>query len=276
MQSSELYIQLMQKVLIDYHRIEKGEYRPLNWGKLNWRQKMLLPLDGLLRTKRYAVCRYIQPDIGKRLAGADWPYYADTMIGYKRLENIRVCLLDILKNNIEGDLIETGAWRGGATIFMRAILKAMNVHDRVVWVADSFEGLPRPNPEMYIHDKGDMHHTEDVLKVTMDEVKHNFEKYDLLDEQVKFLKGWFKDTLPVAPIQKLSILRLDGDMYESTMDALTNLYPKLSKGGYVIIDDYRAIESCRQAVTDYRQEKDILEEIIPVDWSCIYWKKTTM
>jgi hypothetical protein len=84
----------------------------------------------------------------------------------------------------------------------------------------------------------------------MEEVKKNFEKYNLLDNNVKFLKGWFKDTLPSAPIESLAILRLDGDLYESTMDGLINLYSKLSKGGFIIIDDWGAFPACKQAVKD--------------------------
>ena len=70
-------------------------------------------------------------------------------------------------------------------------------------------------------------------------------------------------------------MRLDGDMYESTMDALVNLYPKLSPGGYVIIDDFGYIESCRKAVQDYRSANNILDEIKTIDWSGVYWKKSS-
>jgi hypothetical protein len=270
---SEMYINLLEKVLIDYHRIEKGEYRPLTWGVLSWKQKLMLPLERLLRLKDYAICKFIKPNINARLIGHDWPYYADTMIGLKRIQNIKECVIDTIQNNIKGDLIETGVWRGGATIYMRALLKILDVKDKKVWVADSFEGLPKPNENQYVHDTGD-DHIQDLLKVSIEDVKHNFSKYDLLDEQVVFLKGWFKDTLPTAAIQQLSILRLDGDMYESTMDALTNLYPKLSIGGYIIIDDYNAIKNCRQAVEDYRLKYNISEKIIAVDKACVFWKKT--
>jgi O-methyltransferase len=90
---------------------------------------------------------------------------------------------------------------------------------------------------------------------------------------VKFLVGWFKDTLPNTPIEKLALLRLDGDMYESTMDALTHLYSKLSIGGYIIIDDWGAVPACKNAVIDFRTKFNISEEIIPIDWSGVYWKK---
>lgn len=270
-----LYLDLLKKVLIDLHRINKGEFKPLAWYKLNFKQRFLLPIDWLLRTKDYAICKYILPDISERLTGTDWPTYADSMIGLKRLDNIQFCIEQILANGIKGDLIETGVWRGGAVIFMRAVLKAYGVTDRIVWVADSFSGLPKPNDVKYEHDKGDEHHLQPILQVSLEDVKHNFEKYDLLDEQVKFLKGWFKDTLPSAPIQNLALLRLDGDMYESTIDALTNLYPKVSIGGYVIIDDWNAIKACKVAVEEYRAKNNIMDEIIPIDQTGVYWKKTS-
>jgi hypothetical protein len=181
--------------------------------------------------------------------------------------------VDTIENDVKGDLIETGVWRGGATIFMRALLMAYGITDKTVWVADSFDGLPKPDEKKYVQDRGDKHFEEDVLKVALEDVKRNFAKYDLLDEQVQFIKGWFKDTLPVAPINRLSILRLDGDMYESTMDALVHLYPKLSSGGFILIDDWGAVKACRQAVEDYRNKHEITDEIVPVDWAGVYWKK---
>jgi O-methyltransferase len=156
---------------------------------------------------------------------------------------------------------------------MRAILKAYKIVDRNVWVADSFEGLPPPNPDEYSVDAGDKHHEAKELAVSLEQVQLNFAKYGLLDHQVKFLKGWFRDTLPTAPIEKLAVLRLDGDMYESTMDALNSLYPKLQIDGYLIVDDYGDIPSCKQAIHDYREKHRILDEIIPIDWTGVFWKK---
>ncbi len=269
----ELYIDLLEKVLIDYHRSEHGEYRPLKWGGSGWRQKLLLPLAGILQAFDYRILKYSAPNMAKRVVGADWPVNADTMIGLKRLQNIRFCVEDTINNRIEGDLIETGVWRGGATIYMRALLKAFQITDKCVWVADSFEGLPRPN-EKFVHDRGDEHYLQDVLSVSLETVKRNFEKYGLLDGQVKFLKGWFSETLPSAPIEKLSVLRLDGDMYESTMDALVHLYPKLSVGGYVIVDDWGAVKACREAVTDFRKTYGVADEMNTIDWAGVFWKKS--
>lgn len=209
-----------------------------------------------------------------RVDGRDWPARAHTMIGFKRLDNIHFCVEDVLRRRVPGDLMETGVWRGGAVIFMRGILEAYGVTDRTVWAADSFEGLPAPNADKYPHDRGLNFEQFKDLAVSVEEVRENFSRYDLLDEQVRFLKGWFRDTLPQAPVERLAVLRLDGDLYESTMDALTPLYPKLEKGGYCIIDDYQDIPACRQAVDDYRSGHDIDDEVVPVDWSAVYWKKT--
>jgi hypothetical protein len=218
----------------------------------------------------------IPPDFNPRLReqGRDWPAQGHTMVGRKRLDNVQFCVEDALARDVPGDLMETGVWRGGVVILMRAILKAQGVTNRCVWAADSFEGLPPPNVEKYPHDAPLELNKFPELAVPVDEVMHNFTRYGLLDDQVRFLKGWFRDTLPKAPVKRLAVLRLDGDLYESTMDALTALYPRLSIGGYLIVDDYNDIPACRQAVTDFRSALGISEEIVPVDWTGVYWKKT--
>lgn len=209
-----------------------------------------------------------------RAEGKDWPLEGETMIGLARLQNIQDCAIEVLRKNIPGDFIETGAWRGGACIFMRAVLKAYGDRERIVWVADSFEGLPKPD-ERYPEDAGDSHWKYgDVLAVSMEQVQANFARYGMLDEQVRFLKGWFKDTLPTAPIRQLALLRLDGDMYSSTMDALENLYSKLSRGGYVIIDDYGTVPACKRAVDEFRGRHGIEERIQDIDGSGIFWEKS--
>jgi hypothetical protein len=217
---------------------------------------------------------YDEFDERVRAQGLDWPARAHTMIGLKRLANVRKCIDDVLADEIPGDLIETGAWRGGTTIFMRAILKVHGVVDRAVWVADSFAGLRPPNVPRYPRDKGDKLHTFPQLAVSLERVRENFRRYGLLDEQVRFLEGWFRDTLPGAPIERLAVLRLDGDLYESTMQALECLYDKLSVGGYVIIDDYGNVAGCRQAAHDFRAERALKDPIRPIDWAGAYWRRS--
>jgi O-methyltransferase len=181
----------------------------------------------------------------------------------------------VVANDVPGDVIETGVWRGGAMIFARAVLEAFGDRRRSVWCADSFAGLPPPDARSYPVDAGDVHHTYRQLAVTLDEVRANFARYGLLDERVHFLEGWFRDTLPSAPIEQLAVLRLDGDMYESTIVALDALYSKLSAGGYAIVDDYGAAPACRQATEDFRREHGIDDPLREIDWTGVYWQRAS-
>lgn len=195
-----------------------------------------------------------------------------TLVGLKRLDNVEECTRAIIRDQIPGDLLEAGVWQGGTCIFMRGMLKVLGDTERTVWVADSFAGLPPPDPQAYPQDGNEYLHNVSELAVSLETVKSNFERFDLLDDQVRFLKGYFKDTLYSAPIDRLAILRLDGDMYQSTWETLDALYPKLSPGGFLIVDDY-ARENCAKAVQDYRDQHGITEEMIPVDWTGVYWRK---
>jgi O-methyltransferase len=210
------------------------------------------------------------PELRER--GEDWPLTAETMVGLRRLENVRDCIEAILRDGVEGDLIETGVWRGGCSIFMRAVLAAHSDTTRVVWLADSFSGLAEPDFVTHPHEFEVDLSVYDELAVGIDVVKKNFRKYGLLDDQVRFLPGWFKDTLPEAPIDKLSLIRLDGDYYESTMTALTALYPKLSPGGFVIVDDYQ-IDACRRAVADFLGSVGETPHLQPIDDSSVFWQR---
>jgi O-methyltransferase len=211
----------------------------------------------------------------KRL-GLIWPSRAHTMIGIPRLDNIEFCVKKVLEDGIPGDFIEAGVWRGGASIFMRGLLKAYGVDDRLVWLADSFEGLPPADPVRYPNDAATMEfHKFPFLAVTLEDVRINFARYGLLDGQVRFLKGWFRDTLPIAPIKRIAIMRLDGDLYESTMDGLVHLYPKLQTGGFAIIDDYNAVKVCNEAVSDFRKDRGITAKIVFIEGCGAFWRKET-
>jgi hypothetical protein len=197
--------------------------------------------------------------------------FSHTMIGRRRLESLEQCLDAVRRDGIPGDLIETGVWRGGASIFMRGYLAAYEMRGRKVWVADSFEGLPAPSLPQdagYDFSAGRM----PILAVPLEEVRENFRRYGLLDDRVEFLKGWFKDTLHRAPIGDLALARLDGDLYESTRDALDALYKKVVPGGFVVIDDYGDFEPCRRAVDEFRKAMDISAPLQRIDWAGAYWR----
>lgn len=204
--------------------------------------------------------------------GSFWPLRAHTMLGMKRMNNIQYCVEQVNLHNIPGDFIETGVWRGGACIFMAGLNKYYMM-GRKIFVADSFEGLPQPD-ERYPADKFDQHYTyNNDLAISLEEVQNNFKRYDLLDENVVFIKGFFEHSLPTAPINKLSILRLDGDMYSSTIQVLELCYDKLSIGGFLIVDDFGG-HNCRQAVLDFRERNNITSPIKEIDHTGVFWKKT--
>ncbi len=277
------YLDLLKKVLTDYVRLERGEtdLQPVlpKAGSMSPRHLVMRGLASALSRRGIRMYRSgerVDRDalLRSRAEGRDWPETAETMVGLKRLENVQACVEAVVADGVPGDLAETGAWRGGVTIFMRAVLAALGDPDRRVWVADSFKGLPKPDAMRWPADAGDDHHVYQDLRIGVDRVRDNFERFGLLDDRVRFLEGWFEDTLPDAPIERLAVLRLDGDMYGSTMVALEALYPKLSPGGYLIVDDYGAVPACRQAVEDYRRKQGIQEPIEQVDWTGSYWRRS--
>jgi O-methyltransferase len=264
-----LYLELLKKCLTRL-AFEDEAHSRIAMPEASMQARVLMPVQRILRRAGLELVR--TAPASTREEGRDWPPEAETMIGMARLDNIQACVTDVIERQVPGDLIETGVWRGGATILMRGILRAHRDTNRVVWVADSFQGLPKPSGK-YEADLGDPHWRFSELAVSADKVRRNFERYGLLDEQVQFLEGFFQDTLASAPIERLAILRLDGDMYESTIVALRALYPKVVPGGYVIVDDYLSMESCRRAVEDYRREHSITEPIVPIDWTGVFWQR---
>lgn len=211
-------------------------------------------------------------DPSLREEGKDWPRDAHTMVGLARLRNLRALAERILVEGVQGDFIETGVWRGGCCILLRGVLAAHGDTRRRVYAADSFRGLPPPSGR-YTADLGDVSHSYEDLAVSLQAVKANFARYGLLDDRTIFLEGLFQDTLAQLRNEQFALIRLDGDMYESTIVALDHLYPRLSDGGYVVIDDYGAIPACRQAVIDFREHESIDAEIYPVDWTGVWWRK---
>ena len=202
-----------------------------------------------------------------------------SMVGKKRLNNVHELIDKIYKNKIEGDFLEAGIWRGGVVIFMKACLFAYNDSSRKIWGIDSFKGFPSLDlknfPEDSIFEKILNKWNRQEMIVSKKEVIDNIKKFDLFDKQIELLEGWFSDILyNDNEIKKLSLCRIDGDLYQSTYEALVGLYPKISSGGYVIIDDYGLPSgACKKAVDRFRKENNINSELVKIDWVGVYWKK---
>lgn len=189
-----------------------------------------------------------------------------TLTGLKRLRNTVTLLERVVRENIPGHVLECGVWRGGQVALMAAVMHNLaleglpGVNDRTIWALDSFEGCPAPDPK-YPIDKHDEHwRSKDLLGVSLEQVQDNL--MALLPPKVAgriaFSPGWFEETCPItagwlaARDQKIAYLRIDGDMYSSTIQVLELLYPHVAKGGFVVVDDYGLL-GCRRAVDDFRQ-----------------------
>mgnify|MGYP002640379097 CR=1 FL=1 len=211
-----------------------------------------------------------------REEGRDWPAWAATMTGSLRLDNLRSSIETVEEEDIPGDVVETGVWRGGAMIYACAVLDALGLpaEDRKVWLCDSFEGLPPPDTDKWPQDTGSTRHLRENFKVSLEEVLANFNRFRVPLERAEFLKGWFEDTIP-GPLadRDIAILRLDGDMYGSTMHVLRSLYDRVTPGGFIIIDDWTASKETKLAVQDFWKERGVQPDVTKVDWTCVFWRK---
>jgi O-methyltransferase len=209
-----------------------------------------------------------------RAVGLDWPLQGMTMSGLRRLDDLQACVDSVVRDGVEGDFIEAGAWRGGAAMLMRAALDSLgDDRERTVWVADSFQGFPdrgRQDPDS--PGVNAQLKAFDFLAVPEQEVRDNFARLGF-DRGVRFLAGFFEATLPTLTGRQWAIVRLDGDSYEATRVGLESLYPGLSPGGYLIVDDYGAVEECRRAVDEFRREHDVDEPLDTIDWTCVRWRR---
>lgn len=193
-----------------------------------------------------------------------------SMIGPKRLANTREAAETVITDGIPGAMVETGVWRGGACIMMKAVMAAYG-ESRPLYVCDSFAGLPKidegPDASLPLNENP-------LLTAPLDDVRSHFERLDLLDDDVHFVEGWFSDTMPDLRrgTDRIAVLRLDGDYYHSTKVVLENLYDKVPPGGFVIIDDYLTYEQCKLAVDEYRDAKGIGEPIVDIDGMGVYWR----
>lgn len=233
-------------------------------------------------------CDYVLNSVKRTILGLNGDDFRDPIIQEQkkadRLTCVRAAALDTLlscmqaveNEGVPGDFLEAGVWKGGVTIFMKAFLNSIGDETRKVYVADSFKGWPKVenDPDASVCNNTDL----PWIVISRSEVEDNFRRFNLLDDRVEFIEGFFHESLKNAPVEKLAILRLDSDLYESTKISLKELYPKLSVGGYVIIDDYGHFKSCDRAVLEFRETQGITDRMLKQysrgGGPGVYWKKT--
>jgi len=180
----------------------------------------------------------------------------------ERIKNLMDCMIYIIKNNIQGDFVECGVWKGGSIMVILKMLIDLEVWDRNVYLYDTFEGMTEPTSEDVYSESGKLAMKEynktknsDGLSnwnnSSIDEVKRNITIIGYNSKYIHFIKGKVEDTLPANAPDKIALLRLDTDWYESTKHELETLYPKLSDKGILIIDDYGYWKGAKKAVDEY-------------------------
>jgi O-methyltransferase len=216
-------------------------------------------------------------DEAKRVAGEDWPKFGLTMVGEHRLDNIHDLFKRIIQDDVPGDFVECGVWRGGASMYAKAVVEAYAPRSRRVHLVDSFEGLPKSTTPTPVDN--DLWSRMDYLKVGKDDIADGFKKLGLLNGGVLFHKGYFRysaarlrDELHVDH-KGIALLRMDGDMYESTMDILYNLYDLVPASGCVIVDDW-TIPECRRAIEEFRTRNKVHDEVVSIDDRAVFWCKS--
>jgi O-methyltransferase len=214
-----------------------------------------------------------EEDLGHRASGMHWSLHGLTMVGLKRLDDLQRCVESVVRDEVEGDLIEAGVWRGGASMLIRATLDTLDDR-RTVWLADSFEGFPEPDEETFPADGARDLSRFDFLSASVEEVQSNFARLGL-DHDLRFVPGFFDETMPSLRGGSWSLIRLDSDTYESTLQALDSLYPGLSRGGYLLVDDYHLLPECKRAVDDFRLDHGISEPLESADWNSVRWRRET-
>jgi len=201
-----------------------------------------------------------------------------SLVGWRGLEATHDTVYDVGVQNLIGDLVECGVAQGGCAALM-ALANEYSKGNRHIWLFDSFEGLPEPTAKDYVDNKTGNHFRplpKGACLGTLDQVSELlFEHFQFDSNNISLIKGWFQDTLPIAgkDIQNIAVLRLDGDWYDSTLCCLKNLFPKVVKGGYIIIDDYFSCFGSRKAVDEYLSLENRIYELIPDGRGGVYFKK---
>jgi len=189
---------------------------------------------------------------------------------------------EVFRHHVPGSLVECGVWRGGSAAVMALAARSAG-QDRALHLFDSFEGLPEPTEidEAKAIDysggrAGGKLSSIDRCKAGLEEVRgFLFGQLGLDPARVHFHVGWFQDTLPAdAPtLGPIALLRLDGDWYESTAVCLEHLYPLLSPGGIIVLDDYFAWAGCKKATDEYRAKHGITAPLRQIDREAVFWVK---
>lgn len=217
------------------------------------------------------------PDIENEFTEIAKKCKAYTMTSTERLYSVYKSVEYAVKNNIDGDFVECGVWKGGSSMMIALTLLKNKCTDKKIYLYDTFEGMPEPTDnDININNKKAENkflklkrneNSSDWCFSEIDEVKNNIFSTGYPKENIIFVKGKVENTIPNIIPNKIALLRLDTDWYESTKHELEHLYPRLSEKGVLIIDDYGHWLGCRKAVDEYLKKNNISLLLNRIDYT---------
>ncbi|MBP6455164.1 MAG: class I SAM-dependent methyltransferase [Chitinophagaceae bacterium] len=201
-----------------------------------------------------------------------------TMTSVERMFALYNATNYVLDNNIEGDFVECGVWRGGSAMMVAYILKNRNVLDRKIYLYDTYEGMSEPTEFDKTFDGSSAKNLLMQSKnketaiiwclASLEDVQQNLRLTGYTEDNIFYIKGKVEDTITSkSPIHNIALLRLDTDWYESTKHELEYYYPKLQKNGILIIDDFGHWEGCKKAVVEYFKKNNITMLLQRIDYT---------
>jgi O-methyltransferase len=233
---------------------------------------------GLQRAKSAKGARTDQghPDFGveiRRTVGSVAPY---TMTSPERIHALVTAVEYVIANDIPGDIVECGVWRGGSMMAVAETLVRLGKTNRRLYLFDTFEGMPPP-AETDVNFRGEA--AADLMSkaerdtawvwavAQLEDVKERMRSTGYPEDLIEYVEGKVEDTIPREAPEQVAILRLDTDWYQSTKHEMKHLYPRLSPGGVLIVDDYGHWEGAKKAVDEYIVEERVRCLLCRVDYT---------
>jgi len=179
-----------------------------------------------------------------------------------------------------GDVVETGVYTGGTAAIIMRVLMEYDECNRKFFAFDSFQGLPQldraDTATGQVYERG--HGLPGDFAASREDFEANLKHLSAWDDRIRVTKGWFNESIPTVSIEKIAFLRLDGDLYASTITVLRLLYHRVMSGGIVYVDDYGSFAGCKAAVDEFRSEHGIESPMHEVDeggrrFEAVWWRK---
>ena len=199
-----------------------------------------------------------------------------TMVKSRNLANLFSLVVKVNAMNLPGDIVECGVWNGGASAIMAFACRNSSLpRNRLLWLFDSFEGLPPPGPKDGTAEN--KYFFKGMCSGSVSSVEKVFKKLSLSLDNVRIVQGWFNSTLKKAGVHQIAILHIDADWYDSVKYVLDTFYEKVVPGGFVVLDDYGYWEGCDRALNDYLSQHKITGiELKKTESTGVYFQKPAL